>query len=338
MVCILIDRVPVVSRLIQAISEFFQEQQLPGTGLVAVSGGADSVALLRGLLQARVSVKVVVHFNHQLRGEESDQDEQFVLDLARQLGVDCVTTRRDIQTLANETKRNLEEVARTERYEFFSKVAEEKGCSWIATGHNANDQAETALHRLIRGTGLQGLRGVAPIRTLPNGTAICRPLLRVSRSEIVSFLEVLGQPFRTDSTNASLEFTRNRIRSELLPLMQSFNPDVVNALSRTASQAEEIYAYISGIMEETLNQVERPSVEGVVILDAVELAKQPKFLIAEVCRRVWERESWPRRGMTTDHWKRLTAIVLGECSAADFPEGLHVRRVGRVVQLSRKTA
>lgn len=297
-------------------------------GVVAVSGGADSVALLRGLLEVGVPV-IVGHFNHQLRGAESDADEAFVRDLAATLGVRCEVGAADVATVAAERKGNLEATARELRYEWLAQLGE-----WVATGHTADDQAETVLHRLVRGTGVQGLRGIAPSRELGSGVWLVRPLLTCTRSEVLAYLADRNQPFRNDSSNADLAFTRNRIRAELLPLVKSFNPDAVAALGRLARQADETTQFVQVEAGKLLRERECPRAGPLVVLDVRE--PLPAFLGREVFRLVWEREGWPADGMTADHWQRVADVAAGEVAAADFPGGVHVRRVGVVVQLASR--
>lgn len=311
-------------------------------GVVAVSGGADSVALLRALLDSGAMV-VVGHVNHQLRGDESDGDERFVVELGERLGVPVRTVR------VNVTAGNMEAEGRRLRYEWLSQVAEELGATWIATGHTADDQAETVLHRLIRGTGLQGLRGIATVRGLPrhegeraNGAlpfvsrqTVVRPLLGVSRADVVDYLQSLAQSFRTDSTNADTAFTRNRIRAELLPLLRTFNTGIVDVLGRLCVQAEELFAEQEAETGELLRSVELPRAGEMLILDAEKLSALGEAKTRRVLRMLWDREGWPVNAMTFDHWRRAAIIAMGEHPAADFPDGMRIARVGRVVQVRR---
>ncbi len=308
----------------------------PGTGIVAVSGGADSVALLRALRACRAHC-IVAHVNHQLRGEESDSDEQFVRELCATLGIECRVLRTDVAALASGD--NLESTARRVRYDFFAEVAREANAAWIATAHTADDQAETVLHRLIRGTGLQGLRGIARTKranmTATAAPHIIRPLLAVTRDDVIAHLAEIRQPYRTDSTNADTRFTRNRIRHELLPLLRSFNPDVVNALAHVAEHANESHAIITSTAAELLAKVERPRVGGTVVLDAIQLGDS-RVLIRALLRLVWEREGWPLGEMTFDAWDRAVDVACRNAGATDFPGGITMRHAGRVVQLGKR--
>ena len=324
------------------VRRFLARHGVAGRGVVAVSGGADSVALLRALVDAGADRPVVAHFNHRLRGGESDGDEAFVRGLAGRLGLEFRATARDLAAEAAGAGENLEAAARRLRYDWLRAAAGQSGAAWIATGHTANDQAETVLHRLIRGTGIQGLRGIAGVRPpaaspeTGDSVRIIRPLLTVTRREVLAYLETLGQPYRTDSSNADTRFTRNRIRHELLPLLATFNPEIVAVLGRLAGQADEAFGQLRADAAGLLAAAERPRAGDVLILDAAALAAAPPHRARDALRLVWEREGWPANGMTFAHWDRAAAIARGDHPAADFPDGVHVRRAGRVVQLSRR--
>ncbi len=312
-----------------ALPEIVRESMsrlLPGwagvPGIVAVSGGADSVALLLALCGGAMTV---AHLNHRLRGDESDADEQFVRELAEQLRIPSRFLRLDIATEA--AGENLEAYARSRRYGWLAELAVETGAGWIATGHHADDQAETVLHRLLRGTGLQGLRGIAPIRR-GGPVPVVRPLLCVPRSDLVAYLAACGQSYRTDSSNADPRFTRNRIRHELLPLLKSFNADVVAALGRTAAQAEEWFVAQQAEGERLLAFVELPDGDGVKVLDATKLESLGEPAIRLVFRSIWARERWPVSAMTFTHWERMAKIAQNLGPPSDFPCGFHIRRVG----------
>jgi tRNA(Ile)-lysidine synthase len=316
-----------------------------GTGalVVAVSGGADSVALLRALLRVQQPPRplVIAHLNHQLRSSESDADERFVRELhaalAAETGGDLRLNakRVDVAALARAECGNLEDVARRIRYEWLARVALEIHCSAVATGHTANDQAETVLHRLLRGTGLKGLRGIARRRLLAPGVELIRPLLDATREEILAFLEQQGQSYRQDSSNYDLDFTRNRIRQELLPQLGEFNPAIVPVLGRLAEQAAEAFHDWELQAQRLLVEAERPRAGEVLIFDQQRLAAASRHLIREVFRVAWEREGWPQGRMGFDEWDRLAAVAMKEITAVDLPDGIHARHRGRVVQVGR---
>lgn len=303
-----------------------------GPGVAAVSGGADSVALLRALADGGwPGGLTVAHLNHRLRGPESDADAAFVAGLCPNF------THRsesiDVSALAASTGDNLEAAARRARYDFLLRVAREVGASWVATGHTRDDQAETVLHRLIRGAGLRGLRGIAERRELGPGVLLLRPMLTVSRAEVIGYLRQIGQPWREDATNADPAFTRNRIRHELLPLLRQFNPAISETLVRTAAQAEEVYAEVERAAAELLRRAERPKAGRVVILDVTAFAGVPDHAVREVLHLVWEREGWPRGGMTLEHWQRAADVAVGRATAWDLPGGIRMAGTTRVARV-----
>ncbi len=223
---------------------------------LAVSGGSDSVALLRIFLELRSELGVVlsvVHFNHKLRRAESDEDEKFVAELARSYDLEFHCERADVAAVAASNHQSVETAARELRYEFFRKLlqpdsaARETGTparlDKIATGHTLDDQAETVLMRILRGTGTRGLGGIYPALDLqdefdePLGQVI-RPLLAVRRRELEQCLKDIGQPWREDSSNRDPKFTRNRVRHVLLPLLeQEFNPAISEGLAELSDIA-----------------------------------------------------------------------------------------------------
>lgn len=312
--------------------------------VVAVSGGADSVALLRALDAARSHRAplplVLAHLNHQLRGPASDADEEFVLALHAQLtsadrpNLQVCHTRRDITALAQAEGANLEALARRERYRWLAEIARTHGMKYIATGHTANDQAETVLHRLLRGTGLRGLRGIAARRELEPGLTLLRPLLAWTRGDILAYLHELGQTYREDETNNDRRYTRNRLRHELLPLLaQQYNPAVVRVLASLAEQAEETYRIEETAALALLAEVELPRAGGLLIFDLQRLHSAPRHRVREMFHQVWMRENWPLSGMNRAAWERLVRVVFEDLSAVDLPGGLHARRRERVVQI-----
>jgi tRNA(Ile)-lysidine synthase len=307
--------------------------------VVAVSGGPDSVALLRALRALGVGRLVVAHLNHRLRGPESDADERFVAELVGALaaeahGLELRCDRIDVRARAGGD--NLEAAARRLRYDWLGRVAQEAGLGGVATGHTADDQAETVLHRLLRGSGLKGLRGIAPRRPLCPGVTLLRPLLGVRRAEVLAYLEELGQPYRQDSSNLDLSRTRNRIRRELLPhLAEGYNPEVVAALGRLAEQAEEVYAAAEAEARALLAEAERPRAGALLVFERRSLAAAPRGRVREALRLVWEREGWPMAEMGFDAWERLAAVARGESAAVDLPGGVRARGRGRVVQVGR---
>jgi tRNA(Ile)-lysidine synthase len=211
--------------------------------LVLVSGGPDSVALLRALLGFGVE-PVVLHLDHGLRGEESAGDAAFVRKLCGRLGVEC-----EVRRLQFRSKTNFQEVARRERYRVGREVARERGCSVIATGHTADDVAETTLINLARGAGLRGAASIPPVRG-----QVVRPLIECGRREVLEYLEEIGQPYRIDSSNLRADYTRNRVRMEVLPVLEELYPGAAANLARAARIAREDLEALEGLVSTVVEE------------------------------------------------------------------------------------
>jgi tRNA(Ile)-lysidine synthase len=222
------------------------------TVVVAVSGGPDSVALLHVLDSLKTIYRLnlhVAHLEHGIRGEESRRDMKFVEELCRNLSLPFTARSEDVPALASSRGLSLEAVARKVRYAFLEEVSEEAKASRIATGHNANDQAETLLLNLLRGAGMAGLSGIRPAM---NGRII-RPLIEATRAEIETYIDEKHLDFRLDSSNLDEHLERNKVRKVLIPLIEKeFNPGIVDALSRSASIFSIISMYLSDRVEEAL--------------------------------------------------------------------------------------
>lgn len=212
-----------------------------GDGIVvALSGGPDSVCLLKSLCMLREELSLgditAAHINHGLRGDDSDGDEEYARRLAEELGAGFMSRRYDVEALADEMGVGTEEAGRRVRYGFFEEVRRQVGARRVAVAHNLDDQAETVMMRIMRGTGTRGLSGIPYVRD----SIIIRPLLDVSRRDIEAFCREQGLEPRIDKTNLEPVYNRNKIRLELLPLMEkTFNPEVKSALVRLSNQASE---------------------------------------------------------------------------------------------------
>jgi tRNA(Ile)-lysidine synthase len=196
----------------------------------------------------------VAHFNHCLRGEASEQDAEYVRLLAKRLGLPCTIEAGDVRTLANQRKLGMEEAARVARYGFFARLSNSLGAAAVAVAHTVDDQVETVVMRILRGTGLAGLRGMLPVTTigkgqgpfgdLPHDLTVVRPLLDVSRQEIEKYLRDHSITAREDLSNLDQRFLRNRLRSEVIPFLEQYNPQFRGAITRLAESAAEDYAFI----------------------------------------------------------------------------------------------
>ncbi len=248
---------------------------------VGVSGGADSVALLTLLTRMRAELGVVasaVHFNHRLRGKASDTDENFVAALAEKFGVTLHVGRADVAGKAKREKANLEDAARRARYGFFARLAERGVVDVVATAHTMDDQAETVLAHILRGTGIAGLAGIHPV-----AEHVVRPLLTFRREELRKFLRAQKQSWREDATNRDTTRVRARMRKKLLPLLaKEFNPAVIEHVAGLAARAREQAALVE--------QLSRKLFEQLVTLDrkaarigTAELLNPLKFADAAGC-------------------------------------------------------
>lgn len=229
------------------VTDFIEKEKLFARNdmiLIALSGGADSVALLRILLQLGYTCEAA-HCNFHLRGEESDRDEAFVRQLCKVHQVPLHVTHFETLREAEERHISIEMAARELRYNWFEEIRQECGADVIAIAHHQDDSVETFLLNLIRGTGINGLRGIRP----KNGN-IVRPLLCLDRKEIIDYLKSVEQDYVTDSTNLQDEYTRNKIRLNLLPIIQEINPSVKESILSTAAHLDDTFLiYKKGIKE-----------------------------------------------------------------------------------------
>lgn len=274
--------------------------------VVGVSGGSDSVSLgvLAAHLAPRLALQVsLAHFHHGARGAEADADAAFVADLAVRLDLPFDLGR---WTPARST--HFEADARSARYDWLARAAASRGAAAVAVAHTLDDQAETVLHHIVRGTGLRGLSGMPARRPLPGGLSLIRPLLaaRVTRAEARSALVSLGQPWREDATNADPARTRARIRNELLPaLRRDYNPRVDDALIRLADLARQSLQTLEPALAQAGSAALLACDPSHVAFDRPALAALPLALRSELIRRAWARAGWPERGMSAARWLRL---------------------------------
>ena len=322
--------------------------QWSGVGLlVAVSGGADSVGLLRALVavgDAGAGRLHAAHFNHGLRGADSDRDQTFVEQLCARLGIDLQVGRSSAPATSGELTGATEERLRDERYEFLKSTAEKLGTRFVAVAHTANDQAETILHHILRGTGLAGLSGMSRTRPLSEAVTLIRPLLEFERCEILQYLAALEQPFRTDASNDNRVFTRNRLRHDLLPLIESqFNPDVQNALRRLGRLAGDAQRLVDQQVEQLLDNSAALDGRHQVDIDCQTLGEASDHLVREMFIAIWRRQNWPRKSMGHLEWSRLgdmvrSAHATDTAAQIHLPGGILAQRDGHRLLLVNQRA
>ncbi|WP_447970757.1 tRNA lysidine(34) synthetase TilS [Nitrospira sp. M1] len=254
--------------------------------LVSVSGGPDSVALLSVLHGLREKWNVtlsVVHIDHGLRGKESDEDAVFVVQLCRKLDVPCIVEELYVQM--NDVQSSgggLQEYARNMRYQALSRIAAKIGATKIATGHTLDDQAETMVMRMVRGSGTSGLCGIPAIRD----AHIIRPLLETSRNDLLSYLQQQGLSYRVDSSNHTLTYLRNRIRHEVMPRLKQYNPNVLNTIARQAEIVYQEEAYLDQLAVAALADIQKSKTNDTLSLFRARMLDLPLALRRRVIRRV----------------------------------------------------
>jgi tRNA(Ile)-lysidine synthase len=252
---------------------------------VAVSGGADSVALLLSMLELRERIGIelsVVHLNHKLRGRASDKDEEFVTKLAAKHRLSLHVERMDVEGTARRAKSNLEDTARRARYEFFSRLVERGYVDKVAVAHTADDQAETVLAHILRGTGLAGLGGIHPVVG-----HVVRPLLGMRRAELRAYLRARKQKWREDATNRDTTRTRARVRKKLIPLLEEhFQPAVVKHLATLAELARADEAFLDALAGERLARLtERTDTGARIPVECLIPQKSTKELAGNLAER-----------------------------------------------------
>lgn len=290
--------------------------------LVAASGGPDSTALLHVLSELAWVYGFDVeaaHFNHNLRGADSASDQQLAERLCASLGVPCHLGTAALSDSAG----NLEEEARTQRYRFLLRTARERRCTRIATGHTSDDQAETVLMRLLRGSGVDGLAGIRAVR----GDGVIRPLIECERAEVLAYLEERGIPFASDRMNVDPRFLRTRVRHEVLPMLRRLNPRLSRTLTRTARVAAADADLLGALAREAAGL--DASDEGVLVLGPLD--SLPKGLKQRVVRHWLETRRGTLRGVSSVHlWAvyRLAARA-GPTRRVDLPgDGSVLRELG----------
>ena len=330
--------------MLHQLQRYIREHDLlrPGERVaIAVSGGADSVALLRLLLELREELGIVLavaHVNHQLRGADAERDAEFVAELAERHGVEFHLAVRDVGAYAVEHKLSLEAAGRRVRYDFFRALVDEGKADKVATAHTLDDQAETVLLKLLRGSWLRGLAGIHPRLRAEDGRVwVVRPLLGTSRRELEAYLDRVGQPWREDLSNQDRRFRRNRVR-QLLPLLEAeHNPEIRAALAQTAelARAEESYwaEKIAGIAPELISHSAPTGeiaarAEGIgtesVTVDSELLGRQPLALQRRLLRFAGEQVGLKLGFEEVERLRRLLSARGG--SRCELPAGWEARK------------
>ncbi|MBN1511718.1 MAG: tRNA lysidine(34) synthetase TilS [Phycisphaerae bacterium] len=328
-------------RLIRALAEQIEAEDLfdrQAAVVVGVSGGLDSMALLHALVglnrHAGYSLALhVAHLNHGLRGAESDSDAAFVQSAAAALDLPCTVERIDVPEAARSTGESVEETARRCRYAFYERVCAGPASSkLLAIGHTANDNAETVLHRVIRGTGWRGMAAIPRRRPIREQSPIevVRPILRFTREELRVFLDGLGVSFRHDRTNESTEPMRNRIRNIVLPLLrEQLNPQVDDALLRLAEQARWVDEFLRETVDPMFETLLISRNDQEISLNAASMAGKPRIVQAELIRRAVRGLGVGERRFTHATVIAVTRLLQERTGTQELhlPDGVTVMRV-----------
>ena len=333
------------------VADSLRRAEMSGTDatiVVACSGGPDSTALLRSLVRLQSSHNLslhVAHLNHDFRGAEADHDAAFVQRLADRLGLPCSIDKEDpIVYQRSRGVSSFEQAAREMRYSFLRSVAAAVGASAVALGHTSDDQAETVLLHILRGSGMQGLRGMAEISHWPwpaegCGPLLFRPLLEASKADTAAYCRELGQTYREDSGNYLWRFTRNRVRLDLMPrLARDYNPRVHDALQRLSRIAGDDADFIDSELDSRWDDIATVE-ETVVFLDAGELAALHAALQRRAMRRAYSLAAGDSRALGESHLDAMLSLVLNRRGgrSLDLPRGVSVRIESNVLRIFRRS-
>ena len=342
--------------LAQRVARYIRERDLMSAGArvaVAVSGGADSVGLLRILLELREELGIVLsvaHFHHGLRGADADADEKFVGELASTLGVEFHVDRGAARAYAAQKKISVETAARQLRHGFFESLLGQKA-NRIATAHTLDDQAETVLMKVVRGAGTRGMAGIFPEQRLGTGS-IVRPLLGIRREEIRAYLHDLQQPWHEDVTNTDLAMTRNRVRARVLPVLRDeLNPAVDTSLAHLAevSRAEEEYwaeqtkrllPLVCKPGEPARGGGRRQTSAGAIALDFYALQQQPLAVQRRLLRAVAEQIGC---SLDFQHVQAILDLISrrhmqgAQTKTVEIADGWNARLLFRELRIERST-
>ena len=328
---------PLFHKLTQQVSKILPNGSLENVStLLAVSGGADSIALARLVTASKNDhTKVfLAHFNHGLRGKESEVDELFVKNFAEQLGLDLIVGKGENLNSGSNRGEGLESLAMNARYEFLVDTAKETGARMVLTAHTKDDQVETMVQRFFRGTGLRGLVGIQPIRQLVEGITLVRPLLNCRKEMLISYLESIRQEYRTDQSNFSKEYTRNRIRNELIPLVgEILQKDVSDQLCSLSELIHQFLGAIEPRIEEMIEKAVQSENKKVIIKVPV-VEAEPRVILNEFLTRIWCQRAWSQQQMSREKWDQLSTLLVDSSETKiNLPGNLMAERLEDIVTI-----
>ncbi|MBI3743803.1 MAG: tRNA lysidine(34) synthetase TilS [Chloroflexi bacterium] len=332
------ERARASKAIVRRVTSFLEQHALSGKPVVvAVSGGPDSVCLLHSAHAAGLVHLQVAHLDHAMRSE-SRGDAQYVASLCKSLGLPLTSTRRDVPAVRKRNGGSLEAVAREVRYAFLAEVARKVGAKAVLLGHTADDQVETVLLHLIRGTGINGLRGMDAIAPLPGDSdyLVARPLLATSRRETLAYCTANSLHPRRDESNRSRAFLRNRLRLHLLPSLRRYNPSIDRAILRLAKQAGESSSYLDKEAARHWKTLARVEGNG-LSLDRVAFRTLPLALQIQVLRRAFTEVRGHVQGIEEAHLSHMAALASGATGKRlALPDGLEFAVGYGSLELRRK--
>jgi len=325
--------------LCEKVLSYIKDNNLIKSGdkiLVALSGGPDSVCLLNILSEFKKELNIDIaaaHLNHLLRGEDAFKDEEYVRNICNEMGIKCFVKRVDINTYAKDHKLSSEVAGRNVRYDFFDEIIKEEGFNKVATAHNANDQAETILFRLMRGTGLEGLGGIKASRD----NKIIRPILCLSRKEVEKYIELKKLSPRIDKTNFEKIYNRNKIRLDLLPYMkENFNQDVIQTLNRMSLLLQKDNEFLENLSLSVYNKYCIQYDDYFIIKK--EIFKEEEPIVNRVLRNALTKCSKSNYDFEMKHIYIILHLAKSNSGKlVDLPNGIYVENIYGDIYIKNKT-
>lgn len=324
--------------MINKVKQYIENYKMLEKGdqiIVGVSGGADSVCLFHVLLELRKEYELtlhVIHINHGIRGEEAKRDEEFVRELCKKEEVSFQVVHKDIPLLAKEGRMSVEEAGRKARYEVFNQYFLAYKCNKIAIAHNKNDTAETILFHMFRGSGLSGLTGISPVRD-----RIIRPLLCLERKEIESYLFERGISYLDDSTNFTLDYTRNKIRLKVLKEAEGINSKAVSHIAMAGETFRELQEYVEKSVMKAAESILVKGTENEILLQIEELSKEDIVIQKEIVRKAFFMLSESLKDIDAYHITSVLQLIKKQPGRRiDLPYGITAMREYNHIELRTK--
>jgi len=324
--------------LCEKVLSYIKDNKLIKSGdkiLVALSGGPDSICLLNILFELKKELNIDIaaaHLNHLLRGEDAFKDEEYVVNICNEKGIKCFVRRVDINTYAKDHKLSSEMAGRNVRYDFFDEIVEEEGFDKVATAHNANDQAETILFRLMRGTGLEGLGGIKASRD----NKIIRPILCLSRDEVEKYIELKKLKPRIDKSNFERVYNRNKIRLDLLPYMkENFNEDIIQTLNRMSSLLQKDNEFLENLSLDFYNKYCIQYDDYFIIKR--EIFKEEDAMVNRVLRHAITKYSKLNYDFEMKHIYKISHLAKNNSGkSVDLPNGIYAENIYGDIYIKNK--